>query len=112
MTSGGLAMRLRFFLGSHFATPVCRPPQGTGPLPATGEAHSSVAPVSLIQVIRSSLSRALHSESPLERFRPSVYANPCFSSELAKRLPARKVLCFSSGFLLRARLSCAPRGSS
>ena len=52
---------------------------------------------------RSSLARAPRSKLPLERFRSSVYANPCFFSELGKRLPPRKVLCFSSKSLSRAR---------
>ena len=39
---GGLAISLRFFLALRPATQVCRPPQGTGPLPATAEARSSV----------------------------------------------------------------------
>jgi hypothetical protein len=37
-----LGYNLDFFLVPRFTTQISRPPQGTGPLPATGEACSSV----------------------------------------------------------------------
>ena len=42
LTHKVLAYKVALFSRLHFTTSICRPPQGTGPLPATGETCSPV----------------------------------------------------------------------